>query len=478
MPCYSIDPGFANLVSRRQFGRGLFGIGVSALLGSHLAGITAASGQLAGATLTQIARYQGWRTTWDSIVPLPFQSGAAYPRAVLLYDRAAGDASILAFDEQGRSREIRSFSDWRGSWDAIVASGFPRLTGVAGLVAYDRGAGYAATMQLDAFGNLQTLRSDPNWRLSWSALVPLGTDGLLVYDRAAGYATYFTIDTAGAPREVRSYNDWRRTWDILTSGPFTTGALPGRDLLLYDRAARQAAGVTVGINGELTTFAQYAGWRGTWSAIHGGLFRFLSSAGSASAEVLLFDQGAREVEFLALGPNNARSSILMTPAPGLDRWTAITPIGPDLLLCYDRVNGVAALFVTNRAPVPTPTSTPSPAPSPTPTPAIEPIDRVTIRLDQGRGNDWDTYTATVGEPRTGVTRGSQIVSVRNESDKRIALIHRDRAGKRTGPVFLKAGELSDAFDGMLVAGEWEAAITGGKNEAPARITLDVRYEAR
>jgi hypothetical protein len=68
--------------------------------------------------------------------------------------------------------------------------------------------------------------------------------------------------------------------------------------------------------------------------------------------------------------------------------------------------------------------------------------------------------------------------VKNTADKRIALIHRERSGKRTGPVFIKAGEVSDRFNGMTVSGDWEARVDGSQSEAPARIPLEVRYEIR
>ena len=68
--------------------------------------------------------------------------------------------------------------------------------------------------------------------------------------------------------------------------------------------------------------------------------------------------------------------------------------------------------------------------------------------------------------------------MKNTSNKRIGLIHRDRSDKRTGPVFVKATEVSDAFNGMEVAGDWEARMTGSQSDAPPRVTLEVRYEIR
>jgi hypothetical protein len=461
--------------TRRQVALGFAALGAGVALGAPRRGASAL--QFAGAGLTPLATYTNWRRTWDLIVPVLAER--AFPRTFLLYDRAAGNASLIAVDASGGIREVRTFLDWRKTWDSIVPSRFPQVVGLTGLIAYDGAAGVVSMMQIDAFGNVQELQTYPNWRRSWAAFVPFGPNGLLVYDRAAGYATDFTIDPTGSLRELRSFNDWRQTWDLLTSGPFTSGDLPGRDLLLYDRTTRQAAGLTIGPTGDAIRFADYAGWRTTWTVIAGGLFLLRGSATSATADLLLFDQSAQELEFLDIGPGNALASLLLTATPGVNAWTTVTPIGPNLLLLYDRAAGTAGFYATDRAPLPVPSPTPAPtAVPPTPTPAIVPTGRVNVRLEQGKGNAWNTYTGKAGDPATGGSRTSIITGVKNTADKRIALIHRDRSEKRVGPVFLKASELSTAFNGLAVAGDWEAVVTGSQSEAPPRVILEVRYEVR
>ncbi|MGH2618586.1 MAG: hypothetical protein ACRDJC_25430, partial [Thermomicrobiales bacterium] len=285
-----------------------------------------------------------------------------------------------------------------------------------------------------------------------------------------GYATLFNLDQSGAPREVRSYNDWSETWDLLTSGPFTNADLPGRDVLLYDRTARRAEGLTVGLSGDISSFGQYSGWRPAWTSLHGGLFRFRGYSGSMTADLALFDQTAQELEFLDIGPGSTLVSVLLTTTPDVYDWTSVTALGPDLLLLYDRAFGTAGFYATDRSPLPASTVTP--------TPAVVPTERVTVRLQQGEGNLWHTYTGKSSDPASGGGRNAYITGVKNTSEKRIGLILRDRSGDRTGPVFIKATELSDRFNGMLVAGDWEARITGSRAEAPARVTLEVRYEVR
>lgn len=468
-----------SLLDRRRLVAALAGAGVAGLYGTTGQRGAAASGQVAGASLVELARLSDWRRSWDLIVPLGVDR--AFPRAFLLYDRAAGEATLASIDSDGRFREIRQFSSWRTSWDALTPSGFPRAIGLAGLIAYDRAAGVLNTLQINLAGGFEELRLYSNWRKSWTAFVPIGTAGFLAYDRGAGFATLSSVDGAGALREVRSHNDWRRSWDIITAGPFTSGAVPPGDILLYDRAAREAAGLTIEGTGLAVPFATYSGWRSSWSAIQGGLFLVQGATSSGIANLMLFDREALELEFLDIGPDSLLTSLLLTRTPGTQPWTSATAIGPDLLLLYDRAAGMAGFYVTNRTPLsptPSPTPTPRPTQTPTPTPASPRSGSVTVRLQQGRGNDWHTYTARSDSPRTGPGQNAYITGVKNTADKRIALIHRERSGKRTGPVFVKAGEVSDRFNGMLVAGDWEARVTSSQSEAPARIPLDIRYEVR
>jgi hypothetical protein len=453
--------------------------GATALL--TLGGIpVAASGVLPGASLTELATYIGWRRTWDLFVPLLVERSV--PRTCLLYDRAAGEATVIAVDEGGNFNELRRLSGWRRTWDNLTPSGFPRLAGVTGLIAYDSTAGLFTAMEVDAFGNVEELWSESTWRKSWSAFAPVGAAGLLAYDRGAGYGTLFSLDASGMPREIRSYNDWRQTWDIITTGPFTSGAMLSGDVLFYDRAARQALGLTFLGNGDTSTFAEYSGWRQSWTSIAGGLFLFHGTTGSMTADLMHFDETEQELEFLDIGPDSSLVSILLTATPGSDNWTKVTPLGPDLLLLYDRATGTAAFYATNRAALAPPSPTPAPpAPTPippTPTPAIVPTGRLDVELEQGRGNDWNTYTGRTSDPVDGGSRTAFITGVKNTSNKRISLLHRERDNTRTGPVFVKEGEVSPSFNGMEVAGDWEAKVTTSEADAPRRVTLEIRYEVR
>ena len=467
-------PHHPTVLTRRQMlfaTAGLLGVAMSTRLAQLPA---SASGSIPGAGLTELALYTGWRRSWDLIVPL--STDLAFPRRALIYDRVAGEAKLLAIDASGGFVELNVFTGWRTTWDLITPSGFPRQLGVNGLVLYDRQVGEIALQQIDQFGNLRPRRSYPNQRKTWSAFLPIGVGGLLAYDRLGGFATLFSIDAAGALQENRSYNDWRQTWDLLTTGPFTGGAMPSGDILTYDRNARQAAASSINGVGDISQFASYNLWRSTWSSIQGNLFLVQGPSSSGTADLVLYDRSAAEVEFIDIGTGSTLTSLLLASTPRDIDWTSVTAIGPDLLLFYDKISGTAGFYTTNRAPITTPTPTPvPPTPTPTPPPVVQ-SGETTVRLQQGEGNLWHTYRAKSDNPRGNSGLTARITGITNQGEKRIALILRDKQDRRRGPVFLKAGERSDAFNGLTVGGDWEARITGGRSEAPNRIPLLVTYD--
>ncbi|HET6261848.1 MAG TPA: hypothetical protein VFG99_06370, partial [Chloroflexia bacterium] len=396
-------------------------LATAGLLGAGLTSRTAelpaiASGSVTGAGLTELALYTGWRRSWDLIVPL--STDRAFPRRALIYDRVAGEAKLLAIDAAGGFVELNVFTGWRTTWDLITPSGFPRQLGVNGLILYDRQVGEISLQQIDQFGNLRPVRSYPNQRKTWSAFLPIGAGGLLAYDRLGGFATLYKIEPNGALQEIRSYNDWRTTWDLLTTGPFTTGVMPSGDILTYDRGARQAAASTVNGVGEISQFARYNLWRTTWSSIQGNLFLVQGTTGSGTADVVLYDRSTSEVEFIDIGTGGTLNSLLLTRTPRGLEWTSVTAIGPEMLLFYDKVSGTAGFYTTNRVPVTAPTPTPvPPTPTPTPPPVVQ-VGETTVRLQQGNGNLWHTYRARSDNPRSSAGLTPRITSVTNQGEKR------------------------------------------------------------
>ena len=210
-----------------------------------------------------------------------------------------------------------------------------------------------------------------------------------------------------------------------------------------------------------------------------GLFRFPVSLQHDRRASRSSTRTRRISTFLDLGPDSALVSVLLTQTPDVYDWTSVTPSsGPAVAL--RSTHGVGALSprtARRRRGQPSPQRRRS-CTVVTPTPQPGQTGQSNVRLQLGEGNNWDIYTGKSSDPVSGGGRNTYITGVKNTSNKRIGLIHVDQSGKRTGPVFVKATEVSDAFDGMLVAGDWEARMTGSQSEAPARVNLEVRYEVR
>ena len=95
----------AGALNRRKLIRVGLALGLAGLASAPRRGgqIAAASGQLAGANLAEVALLSGWRRTWDLIVPI--STIRSLPRSFLLYDRAAGEARCrLAAPDDAQAR--------------------------------------------------------------------------------------------------------------------------------------------------------------------------------------------------------------------------------------------------------------------------------------------------------------------------------------------------------------------------------------
>jgi hypothetical protein len=117
--------------------------------------------------------------------------------------------------------------------------------------------------------------------------------------------------------------------------------------------------------------------------------------------------------------------------------------------------------------------TETPAPS---TPANAQSGELDIRLAPGLGNEWCVYNGQMSESTSERIHGAPITNVRNDTDKRVVLIHWDTSGQREGPVSLNVGASTSSFNGMSVGGVWEAHVTGSEADAPQRVTLGVSYK--
>jgi hypothetical protein len=204
----------------------------------------------------------GWRNSWDIIVAGDF---LGYGRTqILLYDRAAGQADIVGFDDNGVVNLDHTNSGWRKTWDVIVVGKFgpPGTPGMQVLL-YDRAAGTAHVVGFDQNGAANFAHINSGFGTNWDEIVSIGDvaalSAVVLYDRQAGVGQYVAFYN-GAPVLNHANPGWRSTWDIMATYDF--------QLLLYDRAAGQADVVTFnGATGATSLDRTNSGWRTSWDNI-------------------------------------------------------------------------------------------------------------------------------------------------------------------------------------------------------------------
>ncbi|MGI9254715.1 MAG: hypothetical protein ACR2J8_13305, partial [Thermomicrobiales bacterium] len=322
------------------------GAAAATLSAGLLAGVRASGESEAFGGLKALREYTDWRRTWDNIISL--SSVTTYPRVFLAYDRAAGVIGVYNVDQFGNITERKLYTDARRTWDIIVPSNFARTPTTMGVIFYDRAAGYGSLQSIDQSGNLRELRGYPNWRRSWTHIVPFATNDVLLYDRNAGYASFQLADRTGGLREIRSYNSFSTTWDLITPGNWNFG-VPGRqDLLFYDRAAGIGAYYAVDETASLTSVRTFYEWGRTWSMMSGESLAFTKGSGLRIAtDLMMFDYAGRRSVYFDVYPDAYMGLVYDDTYVSAEGWTLATPVGPDLLLFYNRPTGRALFLRTD-----------------------------------------------------------------------------------------------------------------------------------
>ena len=456
-------------VDRRHLIAGGAALVVGAAAGGLPGSRLASADGLPSATLRLLASYDDWRRSWDLIVPLT--RGTAWPRLVLLYDRAGGYGSVQTIDQSGGVRELRGYSDWRSTWSQIVRSEFTGDPNRVGLVLYDRQGGQASVQTVGLDGTMRDLRTHPGWRRSWDRMVPVGPNQILLYDRAARQGTFLRLDAGGNLTEQRTYDGWRDSWDIIVSGKLRNTFDLSNDVVFYDREPGEASISNVAPDGTITLTLDADDWRTTWDSIASGELHFGPSL-DASANLVLLSRGDGVTDFLRMGGDGRTSLVHRDAGITAGDWSTVTPIGTDLVLFYNRDLGRAELRTTGAVEIQPPVL-PTPPIVPTVTPEGNSVRLVLAQGDRDKA--WDTYTLKSPDP-AGANGASRVTSVKNTTDTRISLIHWDRNGSRRGPLYVKSGQTLSDFNGMSVAGQWQATVSGSKSNAPARVTLQVGFQ--
>jgi hypothetical protein len=305
-------------------------------------------------------RQSGWRTTWDKAVVGDFTGeklGKEMAEQVLLYDRTAGQADVVGFDNNGNENLDAQNPGFGKSWDKIVAGDFlgigqqqvllydhnagqlalvafnsngvaskPVLNNgfstsydemVAGyftndkrqqVVLYDRNAGRLDVVAFDAKGGVSMGIPNQGLSTSYDKVVAgyfLGDEReqVVLYDPSAGRLDLVAFDSKGGVSMDTPNKGFRASYDKIVAGYFT-GEMRRyglrlqmvQQMLLYDRTAGEADVVAFDTKGYESLDAPNKGFRTSWDKIVVG--DFLGN-GNGQEQVVLYDPSVGRLDLVA-----------------------------------------------------------------------------------------------------------------------------------------------------------------------------------
>ncbi|MCD8485773.1 MAG: S8 family serine peptidase, partial [Desertifilum sp.] len=210
---------------------------------------------------------EGWRKTWDMIIPGNF-GGGGYTN-LLFYDRDTGEYDLYRVDDNGLMTRIRQGNNWRRTWDMIIPGDF-NGDGKTELVFYDRKAGEYKLYGFDDKGLPIQISEGNNWRRTWHQIIPGDFNGdgkteLIFYDRNAGEYNIYSFED-GSPIQLRQGQGWRKTWDLIVPGNFNGDG--EHNLMFYDRDTGVFEFYEIdNTNWSVNRIQQGSGWRKTWDIV-------------------------------------------------------------------------------------------------------------------------------------------------------------------------------------------------------------------
>lgn len=289
--------------------------------------------------------------------PAP-QSACAYaPSAtagigeLLFYEKADGYAELYSVDDRANIALQTTHPEWRNSWSLIVPGRYAKKPagGRKDLLFYDRGASTGEFYATGKVGDMHRISSQTNWRNSWSMIVPGSFTApeamdLLFYEASHGAAEFYTSDGRGNMSLIRAYNTFRTSWSIILTGKFSDSS--SSDLLFYDPVGSTGEFYSVDSGGNLTLIANHPNWRTSWSIIVAGKF-----SDSPYSDLLFYDPTSGVGEFYSTdGHGNLK--LISSQSAWRTSWSSIVTgnfsNGPySDLLFYDPAAGVGEFYRTD-----------------------------------------------------------------------------------------------------------------------------------
>ena len=284
---------------------------------------------------------------WTRILAVNLVSSP--PSDLLFYERTTGTAELYATNGTGAISLLRTQGTPSTQYAQIVSMHLGTGAERTVVLFYDRTVGAGAFFRARRDGTLDLLVTHPNWRTSWSEIVPGRFSAgpgpeLLFYDRLAGEAEIYSVNQQGNIRLVKAHRGLRKTWTHIVPGNFALG--PRTDLLFYDRSSGTGHFYTVDAEGNLALISRRTGWTRTWTHIVPGDFD-----GSGRTGLLFYERSSGTGEFYAIdGSGNLQ--LLRRHTGWRKTWTQIVPgqfgAGDTTdLLFYERMSGEAAFYSTD-----------------------------------------------------------------------------------------------------------------------------------
>jgi hypothetical protein len=298
---------------------------------------------------TKINLYEGGRQNWDAWLAHTVSRGVGPTTAqttnILSYDSSAGEGRFYSLDGECDLTLRKSYPQWRTSWTYIIPGDFAgdKLTD---LLFYEQGKGEGALLINRGQGDFEQ-HGYSGWRKTWTQIVPgnflnSGHMEALFYAASTGEAEIWSFNEHGEMKNLASFNGWRHSWTFIIPGDF--GGDGHTDLLFYDSAAGEGDlfindGRSPVPGGPANTYNQ---WRKTWTRIIPGNFK-----GDSHTDLLFYEAPSGDAALLT---SDGRGNLAQQEFHGLRRyWTSIVAgnfLGNnhDDLLFYDASNNEIAIY--------------------------------------------------------------------------------------------------------------------------------------
>jgi hypothetical protein len=199
--------------------------------------------------LTFIQSYSDWRQSWEMILPFNLGvNGQKSQSGLLFYQKEPGYAELYFTDHSGNITLMNSYNGWRSSWDLIVPGSYGNL-GWTDLLFYDSSAAQIQLYAFDPDGNMEYMNTIDD--VAPTDMIVSGifggpqavgpgpyTSDILTYNAVTdtGIAMVFETDGRGNLNQINGFDDWRNSWTVMISLASSNPDSAYSTILLYDKA--------------------------------------------------------------------------------------------------------------------------------------------------------------------------------------------------------------------------------------------------